>query len=163
MTIYLFTDGGASANGSEKCKASWAYIIVKNEEVIVNSDYVKKDCVPASNNRGELFALYYGLCDINKNYALLNEDVKVVSDSLYSIKCITVWVHTWLRKDDTSKKNLDIIVPTKNIIDSIQCKTNITFEHIKSHKKEPANKNSQEWIFWHYNKCVDEECAKLLR
>lgn len=160
--MWLFTDGGATGNGAKHCKASWAYSIVKGGLTVVKSGIVPKGPSPPSNNRGELSALLFGLLEIERNH-LDGEEIKVVSDSLYSINCITNWVHNWLKNGKLDgKKNLDLIIPAKEVIERINKKSKITFIHVKSHLAEPINKDSEDWFIWNHNNIVDKECGILL-
>ena len=73
----------------------------------------------------------------------------IVSDSLYAIKCITVWSKEWdlvWRK----KCNTDIIKPLCEIVK----KYNIDFKHVRSHQKEPITESER--FFWNGNNKADK-------
>lgn len=158
---HIFTDGGASRNGKIDCVASWAYHIMP--EGIQASGLVptEKGVVSASNNRGELYAIYSALLYLKNN---VNKKVVIVSDSEYSIKCIEVWGPTWIKNPSklTEKKNLDIIIPIIQLVKDLRKFSDIKFQHTKSHLREPNNHNSYEWFIWYGNNIVDKLCTEVL-
>jgi ribonuclease HI len=171
--LWMFTDGGSSANGKANCKASYAYYITDGETVADESGIVPEAEISgkqfkSSNNRGELMAILRGLQFIRDNSKQFKFDsIIVVSDSQYSIGCITIWAENWFSNPTkyklSEKKNLDLITPAKEAYDSIRDEYRITFHHVNSHKKAPLDTSSQEWFIWKCNDYVDKLCGKVLR
>ena len=88
---------------------------------------------PLTNQRAELYAIYVALILIKKVGQF--DNVVIYSDSEYSIKCLTVWIHTWnANKWKTAKndpvKNQDIIKPLYDILRKFK---HIKFVHVRSH------------------------------
>ena len=172
-TLWIFTDGGCKGNGKSHCISSWAYYVTDSFNFAKNSGLVAPKEISGekyknSNNRGELTAILNAfdyICANISEYAF--ENVIVVSDSQYSINCITEWADGWLSdpKKCEGKKNLDIIFPIKKLIDENFSKKKILvqFKHVRSHMPSPADTNSEEWFIWKCNDIVDKECgARLL-
>ena len=74
---------------------------------------------------------------------------------MYIVKMINEWIEKWVLNDWTKsdgKKvdNLDLVKTlyyyNKNL--------NITFRHIRSHKKEPNKQDKNYWL-WHGNNMAD--------
>jgi ribonuclease HI len=118
----------------------------------------------ASNNRGELTAIYEALKYIASSGFT---NVVIVSDSEYSIKSIDVWVAKWLQDPVKNKlqekKNLDLIVPAHELLKKIRANSDLQFRHINSHTREPSDRDSAEWFLWKGNDTVDKLCSAALR
>jgi ribonuclease HI len=168
--LWLFTDGGSLNNGKSNCKSSWGWCVTNGRSTISDSGLVENTSIigekyQSSNNRGELTAILNGL-----KYSTSRKDLKdyssiiVVSDSEYCIKSISIWCINWFREPEkhnlSSKKNIDLIKPARNIIDD--CPTAISFQHIRSHKRTPMV-NSVEYSMWYFNDLVDKLCSAELK
>ncbi len=113
--------------------------------------------------QGKISALYYGLYQANgtNNTAELNgllyafklakkclskvEKVQVLSDSKYSIDCITKWAKGWQAKGWTRGKgeeikNLDLIKACFSLYQEI--KTQLVISHVKGHANIEGNELS---------------------
>lgn len=179
--IYIFTDGAATKNGRENCRASYAYYICEYHPAqfdttldvsnIKYANLVPLSNIPgekyaASNNRGELMAIMTSLKYIADNKTKL-ANITIVSDSEYSINSITKWAPNWLKdpiKNKLSeKKNMDLIKPAIEYLREIRQLNAVSFRHIKSHTKAPVDKASFEWFLWNGNDTADKLCANLLK
>lgn len=153
----IFTDGAATKNGKKDC-ACGIGVYSETFEVSMCLDECKEkwDWIPKntkdSNNVGELLAIYAALSmsDIG--------DVIIYSDSSYAIGCVTTWFKNWKRNGwITSKKEP---VKNKEIIEAIleekDRKNSVFFFHIRSHQKEPLDKNSDEYLLWYGNDMADK-------
>jgi uracil-DNA glycosylase len=177
--LYVFTDGAATKNGRENCRASYAYYIceysantVDNSKTIINkADLVPPSTIPgekysSSNNRGELMAIMMALKYI-ADEKFRTDSIIVVSDSEYSINCITKWAPNWykdpIKHSLSEKKNLDLIKPALDYLREVRQHNSVSFRHIKSHTKAPADKVSFEWFLWNGNDTADKLCANLLK
>ena len=160
--LWVFTDGGASSNGGAGCIASWAFYMTDGVHKWAASGRVANVTIAgkqytASNNRGELTAILNALKCVELFPAV--KPVVVVSDSEYSIKCITEWVIGWKRKGllDT-KANTDLILPAHDLV--IKRGGSIVFRHIRSHKQMPAG--GEDRFLWLGNDMVDRACTSAL-
>lgn len=170
-TLWLFTDGGARANGRENCRSSWAFYatdgcMCASMNGLVDEKNIPGEKFKSSNNRGELTAMARGLQFISEYHTeFLFKHIIIVSDSAYSIGSIRDWSQQWL--DDAAaggqkmkgKKNLDIILPAKKIYDKLTKSFDISFTHVHSHQTAPADTESEEWFIWKCNDIVDKLCA----
>ena len=163
--LWMFTDGGSSANGKANCKASYAYYITDGETVVEESGIVPEANIEgkqfkSSNNRGELMAILRGLQFIRDNSKQFKfNTIFVISDSQYSIGCITIWAENWFSNPTkyklSEKKNLDLITPAKEAYDSIRDDYRVMFTHVNSHTKAPLDTSSQGWFIWKCNDHVE--------
>lgn len=170
--LWIFTDGGSSANGKANCRAAWAFYMLDDNNVGFASDLVPEKEIPGkvyktSNNRGELLAILSALKFIRANIKKFSfESIIIVSDSEYSIESITENIYKWQRDPIkcklAEKQNLDMIIPAKDLVESLQdmlgLKSNVTFRHMNSHLDEPTNADSEEWFMWKCNDIVDKLC-----
>lgn len=106
-------------------------IKVRNNKVIfkqLDQEYLKP-----TNNRGEFFGIIFALYLIKK-YEL--DQVTIISDSNYCIKCITEWYPSWVENNDLhSKKNIDLLEIIDRNIKQINNKgKKIIFQHQRSHQ-----------------------------
>lgn len=153
---YIFTDGAAKANGKTNCKSAWAFYVYNNKY----SESQLLECAH-SNNRAELTAIYRALQYIKNQPD--NISYTIVSDSEYSIKCITLWVKNWIANPTAgiNKKNKDIIYPAYELLVELSAHNNIEFKHIKSHTKAPKA-DDPSYFMWEGNMIVDKLCTRLL-
>jgi uracil-DNA glycosylase len=170
-TIWIFTDGGSSANGKANCKAAYGWYITDGEKVAFSSGLVPEVSLglvyKASNNRGELTAILSAVEFMESRLELdefCGSKIIVVSDSEYSINSITVWIYNWERDmtKHADKKNLDLIQPAKNLVERLKKKYKVEFRHMNSHQDEPADNDCEEWFMWKCNDIVDKLCNKTL-
>ena len=152
--LYIFTDGGAINNGKKNCKAAWSFYINDNE--YANGEIL----LHPSNQKGELYAIFKALEYIKEKH--YSQDVLLVTDSQYSIKCLTLWCKSWMKNGwKTSKgenvKHYSLIQKCCEILDELKNQNvKVTFEHIRSHQIQPVNKNSEAWYKWNGNFKADE-------
>jgi len=122
--IIIYTDGSHTNN-----YGGWGYVVLYNGEVI-DDNYGAVVSYPATNNQGELNAIYSALA----NYP----DVSVIySDSEYSIKIFTEWIEGW-KKRGWKKSNGGVVrnQPLIKLIDQlIQVRsTPLLFKHVRAHQ-----------------------------
>ena len=124
----IYTDGACPHNGSEK-----AYMGVGIHFSIHNKVKLKdvSQCISypvVSNNVAELKAIIMAiqLCISNN----IQKDIKIYTDSKYSIDSVTKWYPYWKEKKiEYKKKNIELI---KYIHDCVQ-NNDIELIHIKAH------------------------------
>ncbi len=154
--VYIFTDGSSKNNGRKNCKASSSIYIdnFSKTEIILEEP---------SNQKAELYAIKMALEYICSNYS--NKKVVVVSDSMYSIKCLTIWCYQWVKngwKTSNGKevKHQELI---KYCLEKIKEHSFVEFLHQKSHQKEPKDENSFEWFLWNGNRIVDKMAQDITK
>ena len=176
-SIYIFTDGGCTANGKSNARSSYAFYIITTRHVwelsgIVPEVEIAGEEFKTSNNRGELLAISSALkfiCDYIKSVdapsALSAQrskyTINIITDSKYAIGCYTVWGTNWKNNPEkqVDKKNLDIIMPIIDLIEESSVVADFKFIHIRSHKKRPVGK---ELFYWNGNDIVDKMCQRVL-
>lgn len=89
-----------------------------------------------TNNRAELYAIYKTLKIINDEIKLKNTNVKIYTDSEYSMKSLTLWIKNWKKngwKNAKKKpvKNADIIKKIDKYLTKYSKK--IKIEWVKAH------------------------------
>jgi len=168
--LWLFTDGGATKNGRVGCRSSWAYymtdgIVTSRDYGLVDSKAIDGKVYSSSNNRGELTAMMRGFEGVLLSDFTCRE-MRIISDSTYAIGSVSVWVNNWLSDPEkyniNEKKNLDIIIPTKNLLDKLKERFVVSFQHVRSHKNAPEDDSSEEWFIWKGNEIVDAYCNVAL-
>jgi ribonuclease HI len=132
--MLIATDGLCKGNTGGS-PGSWAFAVFdpKSGKYIGHKKAYK---AATTNNEMELTAILEALKWADK-YKI---KVHILSDSSYSIKCLTEWYTGWMTRGwKTSKnepiKNLDIIREAKRLLD----KTNSTIEWVKGHSGNKYN------------------------
>lgn len=153
-----FTDGSSKNNGKIFCiSGCGVYFPDSGVEISMTSEEASKTCdIPLevqSNNVGELLAILLALI-LTKDK---NTELILYSDSMYSINSIVVWSknwakNCWITSSGTPVKNKIIL---QKILEEKAKIKNVYFKHIRSHKKEPEDKNSEEWFLWNGNDKAD--------
>lgn len=150
--LFVYTDGAASGNGTDGCRASYAVWFFKddprNSSGLVTAE--------PSNQAAELTAIRVAL-------EILKDDPRphvIVTDSQYSISCLTEWIHNWRKNGwKTSGKQVKHRKTIEESAYMIGCNT---FMHIMSHAREPSDLSSAAWIHWNGNRQADAMAARVL-
>jgi ribonuclease HI len=132
--ISIYCDGACSGNPG---KAGSGLALYKNgaKPILYYGNYVKN----GTNNIAELNALYKAL--VLASEIKTNEKVMILSDSKYSIDCISTWAYGWKKSNWTKKsgeiKNLELIKNAHNLFEQI--KNKIIIKHVKGHSGVEGN------------------------
>jgi ribonuclease HI len=155
-SVEVFTDGSVLNNGKKNSKGGYGVFIdgVYEKSFSYDQDF---EGSPATNQNCELLAIHEAIEYIKKSK---NKVFTIYSDSLYSIKCITLWSKAWekngwVNSQGETVKNQDIIKSILNNIKNLGDKK-IHFVHINSHRSPPKDKNSKEYRIWRGNDLVDQ-------
>jgi ribonuclease HI len=156
--IKVFTDGSSIANGKPQCiSGSGIYFPDSGLSYSMNSTDVCKMCdIPLeiqSNNVGELLGILLALVSKEDK----STELMVYSDSMYCINSICVWSKNWAKNNwitagGTPAKNKIIL---QKILEEKAKFKGVYFKHVRGHKKEPEDKNSEEWFNWNGNDKAD--------
>ncbi len=126
--VLVFTDGSYVP----KLKQCGYGVLFPNKDF----DNISRKFVhePLTNQRAELYAIYKAIKTVQKKN--FDSNIKIYTDSEYSIKSLTIWIKEWKKKDwktSTGKTVLNQDIIKK--IDSLMRKNNgtIEFEHVRSH------------------------------
>ena len=155
---YVFTDGASKNNQSKDRKGSYAVYFPENPELNISKVLDGKQ----TNNAGELSAIYYGIIKLVTNVNV-EKEIVVISDSMYSINCITKWSKNW--EKNNWKKSDGKEIQNKSLIKKIYYlvkNLNIKFQHQKAHKTSPKDKDSIEYFLWKGNFMADQLANEAL-
>lgn len=111
---YVYTDGASSNNGYVTAKAGIGVFFGENDSRNI-SEYIGNN----TNQVAELTAILRVLQIINK--LKLTDNIMIVSDSEYAIRCITGYY-------EASHNNLKLVIEAKSLRNN-----NIQFMHVKAH------------------------------
>lgn len=127
-TVKVFTDG--SANNCKKQVAGCGVYFPNSE---LDNISVELPIEPLTNNRAELYAIFLALHNITKKLEF--DKIIVYSDSIYCIKSLTEWIHTWQKNGWRTASNREVL--NKDLIAKIYNefikKYEIEFVHVNSH------------------------------
>ncbi len=173
--LELFTDGGAIKIG-KKFYGSSAYVIKFQKKYITSTSIVEE----GTNNYYELRAIRDGLRKITKGWTCDKDlEVWIISDSEYSIKCITKWSKTWKKRNGVYYNsmgkpvaNMDLILEIHELLKGIK---NYKFLKVKSHistdleetylkfiKKNRIEMSFPEYLYMiRFNELCDENIRKV--
>ena len=131
-TLYVYTDGACTNNGSNKAKAGIG--IFFNKESDFNQSIELKD-EKVTNNIAELKAIIGAIkiIEANKDFKKFKNKI-IVTDSEYGIKCATFYGkkladRDWKEKKDKPIPNLELV---KELYE-MTIQFNIKFKHIQAH------------------------------
>ena len=169
-TVYIFTDGNCKRNGKAGSKGGYAVFFTDDQDSpFHNLNYSSLVAKDPTNQKAELLAMLKVFEIIQEHQNLFSDKpIMIVSDSMYSIKCLSEWYKNWIKNDwKTSKgepvKNDMIIKRIVAIRDTLgPLVNNIKFKHIHSHTVCPANRDSKEYFLWYGNDRVDKMINDML-
>jgi ribonuclease HI len=171
-SLYIFTDGACSKNGSKAAKGGWGCFVTNDKD----SEYNRFNCfgtvsVNPTNQKAELTAILQAVRMVRQNANSIKEkSIVVCSDSMYSINCCSKWYKSWeknnwknSKKEDV--KNAELIKDIISVIKDLHMEGNIkvTFKHVYSHLREPQNKNTFDHFLWHGNNEADNLASSIIR
>lgn len=136
--ILAYTDGACSGNGTKNATGGMGvHFACDNIEDISETYDIKKRNISPTNITTEFLAIY--LC-IQKAYRIGNiKDLYIVTDSINAVNTFLFWLPSWIKKGEEElkkKKNLDIIMMIRKLMDKCKPKFKILFLHIRGHGKE---------------------------
>jgi ribonuclease HI len=155
MKVEVYTDGACSHNGKKDAKASWAFYFPEHKSIS------KAERVPEgdtqTNQRGELMAISEAVKAAEIAFPLLETDLKIYTDSMYSKNCLTNWLPAWLSKNWKTSQggdviHRDIIEDTSNRLSRFKS-FNITYVKAHTGGSDEASRN---------NHIVDRMASKII-
>lgn len=157
-TLWVFTDGGARANGKANCIASWGFYITDGNMCVRAYGRVPPIVIPgkaykSSNNRGELMAILKAMDYVShaQQGQFEYKQIVVVSDSEYSINGIDKY-------SMDNKANVDLIGPAKKLLTDLRGDRPTALTHVDGHGTEDVDPTSAKWFLWKGNDIVDKLC-----
>jgi ribonuclease HI len=151
--LYIFTDGSSINNGSKNSTSGFGIYIPEPETMCLKIS--SKLPNGKTNNYAELKAILKALKILDRKDIQILKKIKkdkviIVTDSQYSINCITLWYHSWVKKGWINATGEE--VKNKVLIQEIQpltVKHKVIFKHIKAH-------TSKKGFFYDGNRIVDK-------
>lgn len=107
MKVEIYTDGACSKNGRKGAQASWAFYFPEHKS-ISNAQRVPEE-QSQTNQRGELMAISEAVKAAEIAFPLLETDLKIYTDSMYSKNCLTEWLPSWIRNNWKTSQGGDVI------------------------------------------------------
>ncbi len=155
--IDVFTDGSTINNG--KRNASGGFGVYFPDDKYENwSEKFNSNTV--TNQKCELMAIIKALQILKNKFGRHAKKVNVFvyTDSEYSINCMTKFIISWLKnnwklRNGNNVKNRNLIELLNNLMNEFH---NIKYIHVRSHTKEPENKDSIEYYTWYGNMMADK-------
>ncbi|RPJ70292.1 MAG: hypothetical protein EHM20_15575 [Alphaproteobacteria bacterium] len=166
-TIAVFTDGACAKNGQKKSIGGIGVFFgpfdvrnVSEELPDTIKQFFDDDEVSsrATNNKAELMAILKALFILKPDL----EDkkiVKVYTDSMYSIKCLTIWYKIWEKNNWVNSKgnavlNKEIIQKILKFMKNFE-ENQISFTYVKAHRAKLSEVNEEEYVKWFGNNNAD--------
>ncbi|KPM40389.1 hypothetical protein AK830_g6180 [Neonectria ditissima] len=135
--LQIYTDGSSLANGKKESRAGLGVFFGNGDPRNLSE---KLPGEPQTNQRAELMAILRAL-----EIAPLEQTVQILTDSQYSINCVTQWALSWDRKGWKTAtggevKNQDII---RNVLARMTERTkagaNTYYQWVKGHASNQGN------------------------
>jgi ribonuclease HI len=147
--ITIYTDGACEPNpGSAGC----GFAVYRNG---ILTELLYGLYHQGTSNTAELNALYHAL----QLAAEERGNVRIFSDSLYSINCITKWAFKWKLKGWQKKggpiKNLDIIQDAFELFPQINHRVEIC--HVRGHSGAEGNELADRMAV----QAIDQQCSDM--
>ena len=164
--IYIFTDG--SSRRTQNYPNSGIGVYLGYNCINIKEQYNDK-----TNNMCELTAVDYAFKLIIRYWrelAEIKKQIKIVSDSEYTIKACSIWLQqwktkNWLTSNGEPVKNREIIESIDASMQRIKLinsklngdsKIKVKFIHVNSHKDEPNQETDRTaYLIWLGNYIVD--------
>jgi ribonuclease HI len=160
--LYIFTDGSSKKNGESGIGVYLGYQCMNIKEQYQNK----------TNNQCELGALDYAFKLIIRYWRELSsigKQIKIVSDSEYSIKACSVWLQNWKNNNWCTKtgepvKNRELIESIDSSMTRIKVintnlennsKIRVKLIHINSHQPMPDTQDKFKYSLWFGNYIAD--------
>ncbi|ORY64110.1 ribonuclease H-like domain-containing protein [Pseudomassariella vexata] len=135
--LHICTDGSSLSNGKVGAVAGVGVYFGPDDPRNVSE---RLEGEPQTNQRAELTAILRALQKVP-----VSQDVRIVTDSKYSISCVMEWyvnweIRGWKTTDGSEVKNKDLIAAIrKKIKQREKAKTRTLFKWVKGHAKDLGN------------------------
>ncbi|KAI9170991.1 Ribonuclease H [Paramyrothecium foliicola] len=135
--LRVYTDGSSPGNGRDGARAGVGVFFGINDPRNLSE---RLQGEPQTNQRAELMAALRAMEIVQQEQAIC-----IISDSAYTIKCLTQWGPAWKSKNWVTAsgapvKNLDIIKPAlEKIQERERAGARTDFKWVKGHDNDPGN------------------------
>lgn len=136
--LKIYTDGACKGNPGP---GGWSWVIL--QPYLADYGYEPE----TTNNTMELRAIYNALDYINQEYFsngnVPYQEIEIISDSNYSIRCILEWYPNWKKKGITNKANYEVISEVAEYIEIFKAiGVTVKFTHVRGHIGIPGNEEA---------------------
>ncbi|KAJ5661695.1 Ribosomal protein L9/RNase H1 N-terminal [Penicillium maclennaniae] len=158
--LRIYTDGSSLRNGTKLASAGVGVFFGPGDTSRNVSEPLKG--ARQTNQRAELTAILRAI-----DIAPRHRDVTIVTDSQYSINCVTVWFtnwkrNNWMTKDKKPVENRDLVEPIlARIEERNELKVKTLFEWVKGHNKDPGNEAADQLAVNGAQQGVQEKATAL--
>ena len=136
-TFHIFTDGACSDNGKRTAKGGYGVHVYTEPRLDISARLFPNE--PQTNNRGELRGIQAALDLIDQHgskWLTTHTEIKIWSDSEYSIHCLTKWTKGWKAKgwkksDGGMIQNIDLIRP---LYERLERMPRVSLQHVRAHQ-----------------------------
>lgn len=132
-SIIMYTDGSCRANGTPQARGGYGIYCPTHPQLTSYGPLDKSH--QHTNQRAELTAILIAIQSVP------DCPLQIITDSMYSINCITKWSMAWERSGwNVDKCNLDLIRPIKELLRGRIY--NVEFTHVRGHKGDYGNEEA---------------------
>ena len=166
--VFLFTDGCSLGNGKKNCRASWALYVGEDSPYNASGKISQKP----SNQHAELYGIMKALEAVQNmvqesSTSTIPISFVIVTDSMYSISCITKWSRAWAKNGYKTKngqpvKHSSVIKKSKELLENLNKNVHVTLIHTRSHQSAPQM-NTEEFKIWFGNYQADLMASHVLQ
>lgn len=130
-SLTVFTDGACEGNGGSGARGGMGIHFPDGQLPDIAQPFTQPGC---TNQKTELLAILIALQTIDRKVGLHKLRIRLYTDSMYSINCLTKWIHGWQRNGwITSKKtpvlNREYIEPIYQYLSQ----HSIQLKHVPAH------------------------------
>jgi ribonuclease HI len=135
--FHIFTDGACSNNGKRSAKAGYGVHVYTDSRLDISQRLIPTE--PQTNNRAELRGIQAAMDLIDQHgptWLANHTEIKIWSDSEYSIQCLTKWAkgwksHGWKKSDGGVIQNIDLIRP---LYERLERMPRVRLQHVRAHQ-----------------------------
>ncbi|KAJ1993915.1 hypothetical protein GGI25_001880 [Coemansia spiralis] len=143
--VVVFTDGASSGNGQQGARAGVGVFFGHNDPRNISVRLLGER---QTNQRAELTAIEMAISMVHKNDPRGMLRLKVCTDSMYAIKCVTEWSKRWELngwRDATGKRPVENQDLVKSILRLVRARNGrVRFEHVRGHSGVAGNERADE-------------------
>lgn len=135
--FHIFTDGACSDNGKRTAKAGYGVHVYADSTLDTSARLYATE--QQTNNRAELRGIQAAFDLVDQHGAKwlgTHTEIRIWSDSEYSIHCLTKWAKAWRAKgwkksDGGPIQNIDLIKP---LYDRLERMPRVSLHHVRAHQ-----------------------------
>jgi len=135
--FHIFTDGACSDNGKRTAKAGYGVHVYADAKLDKSARLYATE--QQTNNRAELRGIQAALDLVDEhgeNWLQTHTEIRIWSDSEYSIHCLTKWAKGWKSKgwkksDGGHIQNIDLIKP---LYERLERMPRVKLQHVRAHQ-----------------------------